>query len=79
MRALKTATESANGYSCRACISPAERQSREEKTDQECLARQMEKLEAGGRTAGVRLDEVEHYGVQPSRVDPEQDLIVRDV
>ena len=36
--------------------------------------RQMEKLKAGGRTARVGLDEVEHYGVQASRVEPEGDL-----
>ena len=71
---MKTATESANGYSCRACISPAARQLGERKTDQQCLVRQMEKLKAGGRTARVGLDEVEHYGEQASRVEPKGDL-----
>ena len=36
--------------------------------------RQMEKLKAGGRTARVGLDEVEHYGGQASRVEPKGDL-----
>lgn len=60
VRALKMATESANGYSLRACKRAWIVKDGEAETDQQCLARQMEKLKGCRRAAGVRVKEVEH-------------------